>query len=78
MNDCQTNVRLDDPELRRLICQCWKENIEGQYSYAEINGRNETAQNAFLAVGQACSAQHGIRASLPGDVELGGGEEAPE
>lgn len=79
MNDCQTNVRLEDPQLRNVICTCWMERVSEQYSLAEINSGNQTAQAAFVAIGKACSAEQGIRASLPGDVELGASPEtAPE
>ena len=78
LDDCLTNVRLEDPELRKLICNCWKEEISGQYSLAEINSGNQTVQAAFVAIGKSCSAQQGIRASLPGDVDLGLGAKATE
>ena len=78
MDDCLTNVRLEDPRLRKLICVCWMEQISTQYSLAEINSGNQTAQAAFVAIGKTCSAQQGIRASLPGDVDLGAAKETPE
>lgn len=78
LDDCLTNVRLEDPQLRKSICQCWMEQISEKYSLAEINSGNQTAQATFIALGKACSAKHGIRASLPGDVELGVESEAPE
>jgi len=77
MDNCLTNVRLEDPQLRKLICNCWTEQISEQYSLAEINSGNQTAQAAFVSVGKACSAQQGIRASLPGDVDLGVADKSP-
>ena len=71
MNDCLTNVRLEDPQLRKVICTCWLDRISEQYSLSEINSGNQTAQAAFVAIGKACSAEQGVRASLPGDVDLG-------
>ena len=71
MDDCLTNVRLEDPQLRILICTCWMEQISEKYSLAEINSGNQKAQATFLAIGKECSAKQGIRASLPGDIDLG-------
>jgi len=71
MNDCLTNVRLEDPQLRNVICTCWRDRVSTQYSLAEINSGDQTTQAAFVAIGKACSAEQGVRATMPGDSEIG-------
>ncbi len=77
LRDCLTNIRLEDAQLRKVICSCWKDRISEQFSLAIINSGDQTAQAAFVAVGKACSAEQGVRASLPGDVDLGAAPAVP-
>ncbi|MCH2170766.1 hypothetical protein MK489_08265 [Myxococcota bacterium] len=67
VNNCLTNVRIGDLQLKEGICRCWLERTEPKYSYIEVNSGNQTIQADFIAIGKACSAEHGVKATLPGE-----------
>lgn len=68
LNDCLTNLRLKNEKLRSAICNCWLTRTQEQYSLAEVNGNDPAISSAFVQLGKDCSEEHGMRASLPGEV----------
>jgi hypothetical protein len=65
LNDCLTNARLDDDQLRNDICNCWLERISALYSLDELNSGSAEVQRENERIGQECARDHGVEAYFP-------------
>ncbi len=67
LTNCLTNVRMDNAKLREAVCNCWLSRTSEGYTLAEVNSGDQAIARAFVELGKQCSAEHGVRATLPGE-----------